>query len=85
MGSPPAKRAFARLVASAVTVPGPEIARRGAAARAARAYIVRGPRVGGGTLYCSLLYFGPDGALLGVHRKLMPTYQERMLWGALSE
>jgi len=79
---PPAKRAFARLVASAVTVPGPETARLGAAARAAGAYVVMGiHELGGGTLYCSLLYFGPDGALLGVHRKLMPTYQERMLWG----
>ncbi len=79
---PPAKRAFARLVASAVTVPGPETARLGAAARAASAYVVMGAHeLGGGTLYCSLLYFGPDGALLGVHRKLLPTYQERMLWG----
>ncbi len=82
MGPPPAKRAFARLVASAVTVPGPETARLGAAARAASAYVVMGAHeLGGGTLYCSLLYFGPDGALLGVHRKLLPTYQERMLWG----
>lgn len=79
---PPAKRAFARLVASAVRVPGPETARLGAAARAAKAYVVMGVHeLGGGTLYCSLLYFGPDGALLGVHRKLLPTYQERMLWG----
>jgi len=79
---PPAKRAFARLVASAVTVPGPETARLGAAARAAGAYVVIGVHeLVGGTIYAALLYFGPDGALLGVHRKLMPTYQERMLWG----
>ncbi len=79
---PPAKRAFARLVASAITVPGPEVARLGAAARAAGAYVVIGVHeLGGGTIYASLLYFGPDGALLGVHRKLLPTYQERLLWG----
>lgn len=79
---PPAKAAFARLVASAVTVPGPDVITLGAAARAANAYVVVGVHeLGGSTIYASLLYFGPDGALLGVHRKLMPTYQERMLWG----
>ena len=36
----------------------------------------------GGTLYNSLLYFGPDGALLGCHRKLMPTGGERLVWGS---
>ncbi len=35
----------------------------------------------GGTLYCSLFYFGPDGCFLGSHRKLKPTGLERYVWG----
>ena len=33
------------------------------------------------TLYCTILYFSPNGELLGKHRKLKPTAAERLLWG----
>ncbi|MNP62888.1 Nitrilase [compost metagenome] len=33
-----------------------------------------------GTLYNSMVYIGPDGTLLGKHRKLVPTGSERILW-----
>ena len=36
---------------------------------------------GRGTLFNSLLTFSPDGTLANHHRKLMPTYTERMVWG----
>ena len=41
--------------------------------------VAAGP--GRGTLYNAVLTFGPDGALLNHHRKLVPTYTERMVWG----
>jgi predicted amidohydrolase len=36
---------------------------------------------GRGTLYNAMLTYGPDGTLLNTHRKLIPTYTERMVWG----
>ena len=67
---------------NSVDVPGPETAAIGDAAKAAGAYVVAGVMErDGGTLYCSMLYFGPDGALLGNHRKLKPTGSERLIWG----
>ena len=73
---------FRRALESAIVVPGPETARLGEAAAAHGCYVVIGViERDGGTCYCTALYFGPDGALLGTHRKLMPTALERMIWG----
>ena len=42
--------------------------------------IERPPDRGGHSLYCSLVYINPDGQIASTHRKLMPTYEERLAW-----
>lgn len=75
---------YAMLVDQAVVVPGAVTETLGAAARDAGAYLVIGVderEPHGTTIYNTTLYFGPDGSLLGKHRKLMPTGSERTVWG----
>jgi nitrilase len=71
------------LFKNAVEVPGVAVDAIGSAARRTRTHVVIGvnERDKGtmGTLYNSQLFLGPDGALLGVHRKLMPTLTERLV------
>lgn len=76
------RRLFARYFEQAVEIPSAAAAALGAAAREARVFLAVGAAEReGGTLYCSILYFGPDGALLGRHRKLVPTAAERLVFG----
>ena len=81
------KEVYADLRANSVVVPGPETEALREAADKREVSIVIGvnERVkdgpGHGTLYNTLLFFGPQGELVNQHRKLMPTYSERMVWG----
>ena len=83
----PVKRVFARMAENSIVVRGESGTALGEIARAHSVTLVVGVTervdagVGRGTLYNALLTFGPDGALLNHHRKLMPTYTERMVWG----
>jgi nitrilase len=84
----PVKAVYRQLAEESVAVPSPATHALAKIARTNRVTLVMGvsERVdagaGRGTLYNSILTFGPDGALLNHHRKLMPTFTERMVWGA---
>ena len=71
---------------NSIEISGPEVKALGKAAKEAGVYVAigvteRDGEYSRGTLYCSLLYFGPDGSLMGNHRKLKPTGSERLVWG----
>jgi predicted amidohydrolase len=76
-----------RLFDESVLVPSETTETIGRAARDARVHVVVGcneidPRPGNGTIYNSLLFFDRSGRLYGRHRKLMPTFIERVFWGS---
>jgi nitrilase len=80
-----AKRTFARLAEQSVAVGSPAERRLGAAAKELGIWLVTGVNEvepdRPGTIYNSLLYHAPDGALALHHRKLVPTNHERLIWG----
>ncbi len=83
---PRSKRTFARLLENSVQVPSPATDVLCAAAREAEVHLVvgiheRDADFSTGTIYNSLLFISDEGMILGVHRKLVPTHAERIVWG----
>src|SRR3990172_5322636 len=71
---------------NSVVIPSKDTEILGQAAKEAGSYVVIGcneldSRLGSCTVYNSLLFIGKDGNFMGRHRKLMPTYTERLYWG----
>jgi len=81
------KAAYAAYLEAAVEVGGPEIASIVEAVREHGVFTYlgiseRGSGAGRGTVWCSLVAIDPEAGIVGVHRKLMPTFHERLVWGA---
>jgi nitrilase len=75
-----------RYWANSIDIPGEDTEILGEIAREAGIYLVvgvveRDQEFSKATLYNSIVYIGPDGNVLGKHRKLVPTGSERLLWG----
>ena len=83
----PTKEVFARMYENSITVPGPETALLCRLAKEHQIVIGIGINevvesgVGNGTIYNALLLITPDGQIANHHRKLMPTYTEKLLYG----
>ena len=73
---------YRRYWESSVDVPGHAVQMLGRIAKSSKIYLVIGViERDRGTLYCTVLFFSPEGTYLGKHRKIMPTASERLVWG----
>jgi nitrilase len=80
--SGPGRDLYRRYFDSAVQLDGPELGCLVSACAAHGIFVVVGViERFGSTLYCTVLMIDPVAGLVGIHRKLMPTGTERLIWG----
>jgi nitrilase len=80
--TPAQRELYAHIMDQAIVVPGPDADRLAALARKHAVFLVVGVIENvSKSLYCTTLYFSPDGTYLGKHQKLKPTAAERTIWG----
>ncbi len=80
------KRAYAAYLQAAVELEGPELAQITQAARDLGIFVYlgvteRGVDTARGTVFCTLVAIDPGRGVISAHRKLMPTHEERLVWG----
>jgi nitrilase len=73
---------YARFQDQAIDIQGPALDKARAAAEAARVWVALGitERTPSGTLYNAVVYIDDVGEIVGLHRKLVPTGAERLVW-----
>ena len=81
-GGQDSKAVYAKLARASLEVPSPDSERLGAIAQEHDLWLAVGANeLDRGTIYNSLLLYGPDGKVALHHRKLVPTNHERLVWG----
>jgi len=79
---PPAKALYKLLVQNSLKIPSPQLQKLQITAQESDAYVIMGAHeLMGNTLYNTMIFIGNDGTSCTLHRKLIPTYTERMIWG----
>jgi nitrilase len=79
---PDQKRAYAAYLSAAVELPGPEITVITEAARDLGVFVYLGTAERmRGTIFATLVAIDPTAGIVSAHRKLMPTHEERLVWG----
>jgi nitrilase len=79
---PDQKRAYAAYLAAAVELTGPEITTITEAARDLGVFVYLGTAERmRGTIFATLVAIDPTAGIVSAHRKLMPTHEERLVWG----
>lgn len=83
---PQQKQAYALYLEGAVEIPGEEVSTIRQAAGDLNVFVLlgaseRGTRGAGGSVFSSLVAIDPQSGIVGLHRKLMPTHDERLVWG----
>ena len=86
----PLRALYSRLHRNSIAIPGPATKRLGEAAADCGVTVAIGvneknSEASDSTLYNTLLYLGPDGGVLGKHRKMIPTAGERLVWGQAAQ
>jgi len=84
---PDQKRAYAAYLEAAVEIDGPEVTRLAEAASDLGVFVYagimeRGSNSATGTVFATLLAIRPGVGVVSAHRKLRPTWEERLVWGA---
>jgi nitrilase len=76
---------FRRLAANSMLVPGPELARISSTVRKCGVFVslglTEGTKASVGCLWNTNVLIGDDGSILNQHRKLVPTFYEKLIWG----
>lgn len=80
------KQAYAYYLEAAVEITGPELQLITEAAKDLGIFVYlgiaeRGVAAARGTVYCTLVAIDPHHGIVSSHRKLMPTWDERLVWG----